>query len=333
MPRSRRTARKLGGRDPGSPPAAGQRPAGPGSAGRRGDQLARALGWASAGLGVPLLAVPHWVAEGIGIGDSPRVRATLAGVGAQELSAATGLLGWESPLWLWGRAGSDVLHLSLLGPTLRRRDAGWPRRLGATVFVAGCLGLDLYAAASRTRRQPVMDLTAATTVARSPQEIYEIWRDLERLPTFMTHLEEVSAAGDGMTHWRASAPFGRTVQWDAQTVEDRPGERIAWRSTGGDIGNEGTVEFRPAPGGRGTEVHVRLRYAVPAGPVGAAVARYFGQEPHQQLDDDLRRFKQVAETGEVVRSDGAPGGKRARREFPQHPAQPLTDQELEKLTS
>ncbi len=100
-----------------------------------------------------------------------------------------------------------------------------------------------------------------------------------------------------------------------------------------DVPNDGEVRFRPAPGGRGTEIHVTLRYWVPGGKLGGAVARYFGEDPHQQLDDDLRRFKQIIETGEVVRSEGAPGGKRARREFPQHPAQPLTDDELQEMRS
>ena len=92
-----------------------------------------------------------------------------------------------------------------------------------------------------------------------------------------------------------------------------PGQRIAWRSVGSaDIYNEGSVRFVQAPGGRGTEVHVKLRYEIPGGKLGEAVTRYFGEDPRQQLDDDLRRFKQVAETGEVVRSEGAPGGKRAQ---------------------
>jgi hypothetical protein len=85
-----------------------------------------------------------------------------------------------------------------------------------------------------------------------------------------------------------------------------------------------------SPDGVSTEVHVVLVYDIPGGAVGKAVAKYFGEEPHQQLDDDLRRLKQVLETGEVVRSDGAPWGKRARKEFPQRPAQPLSDSELEK---
>ena len=129
------------------------------------------------------------------------------------------------------------------------------------------------------------------------------------------------------------------MEWEAETTLDEAGGGIGWHSVGdSDVQNSGEVLFVPAPGNRGTEVRgtevrVTLSYDVPAGPLGRAVAKYFGEEPHQQLDDDLRRFKQVVETGEVVRSDGAPGGKRARQEFPQHPAQPLSDEELAEVRS
>jgi uncharacterized membrane protein len=174
-----------------------------------------------------------------------------------------------------------------------------------------------------------VDLSATTTINLPPAEVYSFWRELENLPTFMAHVDDVVRSGAGSSHWKVSAPFGRTVEWDATITEDVPGERIAWHSTeGADVDNEGAVSFVAAPGDRGTEVHVNIAYRMPAGKLGEAVAKYFGEDPHQQLDDDLRRLKQVLETGEVVRSDGAPGGKRARREFPQHPAQPLTDDEF-----
>jgi uncharacterized membrane protein len=229
----------------------------------------------------------------------------------------------------------DVVDLSLLSRAVKNHDGrGWPRTAAATAAVVGVLGLDLYAALTRSRVKSVADLTAVTTVGCTPQQAYDLWRRLENLPSFMAHLDEVRATGDSTSHWRASAPFGRTVEWAACVTDDVPGERIAWRSLeGADIGNEGEVRFVPAPGGRGTEVHVAMRYTMPRGKLGQAVARYFGEDPHQALDDDLRRFKQVAETGEVVRSEGAPGGKRARREFPQHPARPLTPQELEEVRS
>ena len=167
------------------------------------------------------------------------------------------------------------------------------------------------------------------TIRKSPQDVYAYWRRLEQLPAFMAHLEEVRTTGEKTSHWRATAPFGKTVEWDAEIVDDVPGERISWRSTKeADVDNEGTVRFAAAPGDQGTEVHVSLSYDQPGGPLAALIARYFGEDPRQHLDDDLRRLKQVLETGEIVRSEGAPRGKVARNEFPQHPAQPLSKEEL-----
>jgi uncharacterized membrane protein len=174
-----------------------------------------------------------------------------------------------------------------------------------------------------------VELTAVTTIRKPPEEVYAFWRQLSVLPTFMIHLDSVEVTGPTRSHWKASAPFGQDVEWDAEIVDDVPGERLSWRSLpGAEVDNSGSVTFTRAPGDRGTEVHVVLRYDIPAGKLGELVARYFGEDPHQQLGDDLRRCKQVLETGEVVRSDGAPLGKFARHEFPQHAAQPLTPEEL-----
>ena len=177
-----------------------------------------------------------------------------------------------------------------------------------------------------------MELTSTTTVNKPPQEVYDFWHRLENVATFMAHLDDVRVTGPRSSHWAASAPFDTVVEWDAVTTGDVAAERIAWASVeGGDVDTSGEVLFVPAPGGRGTEVRVTLRYDMPAGPLGKAVAKYFGDDPSQALDDDLRRFKQVLETGEVVRSEGAPWGKRARKEFPQRPARPLSDEELQEL--
>jgi uncharacterized membrane protein len=155
-----------------------------------------------------------------------------------------------------------------------------------------------------------MNVTRAITVRREPKEVYAFWRDFENLPRFMYHLEFVENLGTGRSHWVAKAPGGRSVEWDAEIVEDRPNERISWRTVGtdDDIRHTGSVAFRDAPGHRGTEVHVRLSYDPPGGKVGAMVAKLFGEEPGQQIADDLRRFKQVMETGEVVRSEASPEG-------------------------
>jgi len=177
-----------------------------------------------------------------------------------------------------------------------------------------------------------MELKAATTVHASPEEVYDFWSRLDRLPSFMAHVDDVQITGPRTSHWKVSAPFDRELEWDAETTEQVPGSRLRWRSKeGADVANSGEVRFVRAPDGSSTEVHVTLTYDAPGGGLGKALAKYFGEDPSQQLDDDLRRFKQVVETGEVVRSDGAPWGKRARHEFPQHPAQPLSQVELKEL--
>ena len=168
-----------------------------------------------------------------------------------------------------------------------------------------------------------MEARAAVTVRCTPEHAYEFWRDLENLPTFMGHLRSVEVIDEGRSRWVANAPTG-TVEWEAEVVEDMPGEAIMWRSVDdAAVTNSGSVQFTAAPGGRGTEIRVHLRYDPPAGKLGSLVATLLGEEPAQQVRDDLRRFKQVIETGEVVRSEGSPGGTKTSRMVKQRPAQPL----------
>jgi uncharacterized membrane protein len=159
--------------------------------------------------------------------------------------------------------------------------------------------------ASDARRQGIR-VRKSITVNRPVDEVYGFWRNFENLPRFMFHLESVRVTGDGRSHWKAKAPAGTSVEWDAETTEDRPNERIAWRSVAdAGVPNTGVVRFVQAAGGRGTEVHVDLAYEPPAGKVGQLVARLFGEEPGQQVEGDLRRFKQVLEIGEVTQSDAS----------------------------
>jgi len=307
----------------------------------------RGLGWMSLGLGVAQLAAPDTVRRISGVDDSATSRTLLQFVGARELVHAAGLLtSRRKGAWAWTRVAGDAMDLTSLGMAIAHRDGSRRRRLVAvTGAIVGITVLDLLTALRATRATKThpelaargsrnggpMELTATTTIRKTAPEVYAFWRDLENLPTFMAHLEQVRATGEKTSHWTAGAPFGTNVEWDAETTDEQPGKKIAWRSTGkADVPNAGTVSFVPAPDGVSTEVHVALTYDIPGGAVGKAVAKYFGEEPHQQLDDDLRRLKQVLETGEVVRSDGAPWGKRARKEFPQRPAQPLSDDELAK---
>lgn len=147
------------------------------------------------------------------------------------------------------------------------------------------------------------------TINRSAEELYNYWHDFERLPTFMKHLQSVTVQDARRSHWVATAPLGQTVEWDADIINDLPNHLIAWASLeGADVDNSGFVRFQPAPGNRGTEVKVVLEYSVPGGALAAVAAKLFGEEPEQQIGDELNRFKQLMEAGEIATTDGQPRG-------------------------
>ena len=293
-----------------------------------GDRLGQLMGVASLGLAGPSLAMPDTVAELIGINrPTAGTRRLVRAIGVQELLAGAGILSRRrAAVWHWSRVLGDVAHLGLLASAMgsKRTDA---RRLNRSMlFVGGCLFLDVLAAMTASRGGRLggpLHAKATTTIRCTPEEAYRRWRSIESLPTFMDHLESVEELGAGRSRWTARGPVGSSVSWEAEITEDIPARRISWRSTErSKVATTGAVTFVPAVQDQGTEVTVELNYEPPAGRVGAAVALLLGEEPEQQVRDDLRRLKQIMETGEVIRSDGSPEGMRTSRLLHQRPAQP-----------
>jgi uncharacterized membrane protein len=151
----------------------------------------------------------------------------------------------------------------------------------------------------------------SVTINRPVIEVYRFWRNFENLPRFMDHLEAVTVIDDTRSHWVAKGPAGTKVEWDAIIHNEVDDELIAWRSLpGSEVNNAGSVHFTPTPDGTGTDVRVVLSYEPPAGKLGAAVAKLLGEEPSKQVADDLRRFKQVMDSGDVT-AGGRPVAGRA----------------------
>jgi uncharacterized membrane protein len=299
-------------------------------------KMARALGLFSLGLGVWQLASPRSVAKVVGIDDAPDENLIRA-IGLRELGAAAGLLWGSQPApFLWSRVAGDLMDLSLLANAMGSRDGDRRRQVARSMLAVAAVTLpDLVASVKTTDRMPSLslsrssddgsaDVRASITVRASADEVYRVWSDLGGLPRFMTHLESVTDLADGRSRWVATGPAGMSVEWDAETTEDVAGSRLSWRSVeGSDVDNSGTVELVPATQDRGTEVRLRLSYAPPGGAVGRVAAKLLGEEPKQQVSDDLRRFKQLVETGDITRSEASPEGIRSTRVLRQRPGQPL----------
>lgn len=307
---------------------------------QQGEGLATALGLFSIGLGLAQLAAPDAVTRLVGGHPTDRSRTTMRGLGIREFSNGMAILAQpRASGWLWSRVAGDAMDLTLLSRLLADDRNNRSRTLTATAAVLGVAALDYVAARqlglSAKVRPPVNQagpardagiaassarrVSRSVTVNRPREEVYAFWRNFENLPQFMEHLESVVVHSATHSHWTAKAPAGRTVEWEAEIIEDVPNERIVWRSLeNASIRNAGAVRFLDAPGDRGTELHVELEYQPPAGMLGATVAMLFQEEPKQQVRDDLRAFKQVMEVGEVLRSD-------ASRSRGPHPARPTQE--------
>lgn len=293
-------------------------------------QLAQALGWFSLGLGLTELAAPGFVARTVGLRNH---RGVLKGLGAREIAQGVGILTRQQPTpWVWSRVAGDLVDLAVIGAAFgedgNRRD-----RLGiAAAAVAGVMLLDLQCARqlsaapeSVATRVNLLEVESSVTVYRPKEELYAFWRRFENLPQFMKSIESVRETGDRRSHWVARAPGGITLEWDSELIADEPSRYIAWRSVeGSDLQTSGSVRFEDAPPGRGTYVRLEMEYLPPLGSLGAAFAKLFGQDPSQLVPQDLRRFKQLMETGEIPTTEGQPVGpnllrlrkERAGRDWP-----------------
>ena len=296
--------------------------------GTGGESLADFLGFFSLGLGLSQVLMPGVMSRIVGIDhEDERNRLVMRLMGAREISHGLAVLSNQQPAKaMWSRVAGDALDLALLGKALANPENARGRTLFAIANVLAVTALDVIAAkqlsmqpetvANEGADEGIIRTKRSVTVGKPVEEVYAFWRDFENFPQFMRHLESVTDIGDGRTHWVAKSPAGKEVQWEEETTEDIENERIAWRSVeGSDIYNAGSVEFMPAPGGRGTEVRVTLEYDPPFGKLGSKVAMLWREEPGQQVQDSLRHFKQVMEIGEITISD-------ATKQKGMHPAVP-----------
>lgn len=219
------------------------------------------------------------------VGDNERIVSGVAGAGL----VAYGL----------SKGGAFGAVMSLLGGGLLYR--------GATghCHVYSAVDKNTATDAAPTR----IHVQKSVTINKSQEELYSFWRNFENLPQFMNHLEAVTVTGEKTSHWKAKAPLGTSVEWDAEITSDLPNERIGWKSAEiAEIRNSGVVEFRPTSN-RGTEVRVTLTYEPPAGYIGSLVAKLFGEEPGLQIWEDLRRFKALMEAGVIPTVKGQTSGR------------------------
>lgn len=295
----------------------------------RAEQMAQRLGWFSIALGLTELLAPRLVARLCG--GHGRHNGLIRLYGLREI--ASGLLifsgGRRPAAGMWSRVAGDAMDLATLGAAAMHPATNKAGVAFATMNVLAVTAMDIDCAKQLTleseeRGDGPQVIAKAIVINRPAEDVYRFWHDIANFPRFMYHLRSVRETGPGRSHWVANAPAGQTVEWDSEIVEDLPNRRIAWRSLpGADVPNAGAVTFEPRTGDRGTIVRVEVEFAPPGGPAAVGLAKLFNESPEQQIYDDLRRLKQIIETGEVLRSDGSPNGA---GQVWQRPAQPMEDE-------
>ena len=244
--------------------------------------------------------------------------------------------------------GTGSLPPSTAGLDAEREDTGMMHRVGQAAMVLSGAALVVYAAREGRRRgaswstlgavalagaplvyrgatghwpvpQSVSEkasdalagepIETAVTIGKPREELYAFWRQLENLPRFMKNLEQVTDLGNGRSHWVGKSALGLKAEWDAEIVDEQEGRRISWQSLpGSQVHNAGTVWFDDSPNGRGTVVRVSMEIG---GAIGQVVGKVLGGATQQQVTEDLKRFRELMETGEVATTDGQPHGNRS----------------------
>ena len=178
---------------------------------------------------------------------------------------------------------------------------------GASGFCPVYKALDAYTAG---QVENGLKFEAAITVQKPVEEIYPLWRNVENLPRFMSHLESVNSGSERRSHWVAKIPSPLRLEWDAEITEEHENQSIAWRSLpDSSLEHTGAVLFRPVAGRNATEVKVAFSYKPPAGGAGAAAAKLFSALTEHQIREDLRGFKALLEAGEKPTTSGQSSGR------------------------
>jgi uncharacterized membrane protein len=238
--------------------------------------------------------------------DSPSTSPQPTGAIKQRINMS------DTDRWIAALTGGAMIGFGIMR---RRWDSAIFALIGGGITYIGVRGnspiYQALGASTAVEGKPIL-VERSITIGMSPEALYTFWRNFENLPQFMAHLETVTTHDAQRSHWVAKGPAGTQFEWDAEVTEDRPNELIGWRSLpDAQVQNQGMVRFQPAPGNRGTVVGVTMQYDPPAGPLGAGIAKLFGEEPKQQVDSDLRRLKQKLEAGEIATIEGQPSGTRS----------------------
>jgi uncharacterized membrane protein len=292
---------------------------------RTARDLSRALGWVSLGLGAAQLAAPQRLADLAGVAGDDRTRTIVRLLGLREIATGAGLIAGSHPApWMWGRVGGDAIDLALLASAADDRGTNRKRLAGAAAITAGIATVDAICSAWLTtapatypsRQAEPARVATAITVRAPASRVYEALANAQNLPRFVKSFASIDVRTPRLIRWTATLPGGFSLEWEIEMTEEEPGERLAWQTReGSTFPAAGQITVRPAPADQGTEIRFTAALDPPGGELGTKIGDLFSGAIGTKIHNDLRRFKQLVELGEIVQSDASIAAG-------PHPAQP-----------
>jgi uncharacterized membrane protein len=238
-------------------------------------------------------------------------------MGMREIGAGIGLLNSNNPAgWMKARVAGDALDILLLKRSWDSRHAGRIRLSAAMAAGAAITTADIAYARKLSRQQAPggqIRIEASLAVNKSPEECYRFWRRFENLQRFMKSVKSVQPTGEKTQRWTISVPGERTMHWESETVQDTPDQTIAWRAApGGDVDHSGMVQFERRLSGPGTMVRLSMQFMPPVGVATVMPNGLIEMYSEHRMREDLRRFKNVIETGETPTIEGQTSGRASK---------------------
>lgn len=198
--------------------------------------------------------------------------------------------------------GANLIYRGISG------HCGLYSALGVNTAVVHKPGSDISAEAPEVRR--------SITIGRPADELFAIWRDPAKLARIVAHFAEVTPQTDGVTHWRARGPAKQILEWYSRYIQEEPGRSLVWQSLpGSTMAHHGEITFQKGPDETGTVVALQMKFEPPLGGIGTGLVKAFHLVPRAIAGKTLRRFKSLAETGEIPTLEHNPSGRGSSDRF------------------
>ena len=155
-------------------------------------------------------------------------------------------------------------------------------------------------------------IEASVTIQCAVDEVFKFYRDFTNLPRFVGDVMAIEKISPAMSRWTIQGPLGIRANWIIKVTQERTNELIRYQTVASPgLKTYWEIHFTPGSEARTTEVREVMK--VPLGRLGRAALALIGKFPAEEVSSNLRRLKEIMETGIVTDRSYSVAGKFVQR--------------------